>query len=104
MQDQEPPAVSSAFLHLQAFGPLIYAVPSILIYIAVIAVLLGRFKEPFYRLFAVNGIIVSTVDAKSRPQMLLRNASHGYFLSLSPGPATAASSTLFSRPYLRVVR
>lgn len=61
MQDQDPSTTTLALLNLQAFGPLVYAVPSLIVYIVLIALLLGQFEEPFYRLFAINGTLVGHV-------------------------------------------
>ncbi|KAH7701551.1 hypothetical protein AAVH_31313 [Aphelenchoides avenae] len=50
-------AVPLFALNGQALIPLFYAIPSLLIYTATILVLLTHFREPFYRLFALNGIM-----------------------------------------------
>ncbi|KAH7712639.1 Serpentine receptor class gamma-5 [Aphelenchoides avenae] len=57
MQNHSSSAVSDVVLNLQAIVPLVYTVPSFVLYGLVISVLIRRFKEPFYVLFAVNGFM-----------------------------------------------
>lgn len=68
--------ISTTVLNLQAVVPLIYTIPSLLVYVLVIIVLLRRFKEPFYRLFAVNGVMVGIdrVTATKTNMAIFRNA------------------------------
>lgn len=49
-------------LNLQALIPLVYALPSAVVYVILLVILWRNFKEPFYRLFALNGIVVSKPD------------------------------------------
>lgn len=51
-------SVSLTTLNLQALVPLAYAVPSFVLYVIIIVIILRKFAEPFYRLFAVNGVLV----------------------------------------------
>ena len=51
--------VSTTTLNLLALVPLVYAVPTFALYLTIIVVILQKFEEPFYRLFVVNGVIVS---------------------------------------------
>lgn len=50
---------SLTVLNVQALVPLAYALPSFVLYLTIIVVILRKFEEPFYRLFAANGILVS---------------------------------------------
>lgn len=51
--------VNLTTLNLLTLVPLVYAVPTFAFYLTIIVVILRKFKEPFYRLFAVNGVVVS---------------------------------------------
>lgn len=48
--------------NLEYFVVLLYAVPSLVIYLLVIIVLFRRLKAPFYRIFALGGLLVSPFE------------------------------------------
>lgn len=51
--------LSDQTLNLIGLVPLVYGIPSMVIYVYSLAVLLRNFREPFYRLFGFCGVLVS---------------------------------------------